>query len=395
MQRRLGNAWQLTGTERDQRAKTDPSQRKASRCSKEREHRALGDHLPHQPPLTGPEGRADGQLAISSSGAHQKKVGDVGAGDQQHREHDALQRIQRRARLADQLLADVDREAAEPARLREGLALRQPLHVAFDDHLHLPVELLDRGPRLQAGDHLAELVAAGLIRHLLRSEGERHVDPDIVGQTEVRGHHPDDPVGFAVDADVAPDERAIAAVAGLPQAVGQDHEVVGIRPGLVLGESPAEKRLALQGREERRRHHERAHLLRLTAVRQIRAAAGEERRILDGRRLCLAIDVVGDGNAGLWQPHQRIHVPDEDQPFGVRIRERAQQHLVEQAENGGVCADAQRQRQDGDEGEQRLLAQGPERVADVMHGRLDGKDTPGVALLLHGTRERIPALTGS
>jgi hypothetical protein len=153
-------------------------------------------------------------------------------------------------RLPDQLLTDIDREATEPAGAGEGLALREPLQVAFDDHLHLAVELIDRRARLQAGNHLAELVAARLIRHLLRGEREWHVDPDVVGQPEVRAHDADHTVGLAVHPDVAADHRAIAAEAGLPEAMRQDHEVIGIGPRLVLGEAPAEKRLALQGREK-------------------------------------------------------------------------------------------------------------------------------------------------
>ena len=67
-----------------------------------------------------------------------------------------------------------------------------------------------------------------------------------------------------------------------------------------------------------------------------------------------------------------VAVPDEDQPVGVRIRQRPEQRLVEQAEDRGVGADAQRERQDGDEREDRLLAERPEGEAEVLHGRLDG-----------------------
>ena len=41
--------------------------------------------------------------------------------------------------------------------------------------------------------------------------------------------------------------------------------------------------------------------------------------------------------------------PDVDQPIGVRIRQRPQQHGVDDAEHRGVGADAERQRQDRDE----------------------------------------------
>ena len=105
-----------------------------------------------------------------------------------------------------------------------------------------------------------------------------------------------------------------------------------------------------------------AQLLGLPLLRRgSRRAHREERRVLDRRRLRLAVDVVGNRHARLRQAHQRIGVPDEHQPVGVRVRQRPQQHLVEQAENRGVGADAERQRQDGDQREDRLLAERTER----------------------------------
>ena len=80
-----------------------------------------------------------------------------------------LEEVERRPQVADELLADRHGVAAEAARPRERLALRQPLEIAIDDRLHLRVDLLDRRARLQPRDHLAELVAAALIRHLLRA----------------------------------------------------------------------------------------------------------------------------------------------------------------------------------------------------------------------------------
>ena len=168
--------------------------------------------------------------------------------------------------------------------------------------------------------------------------------------------------------------RPVAAEARLPDAVGQDHVLVGVRLRLVLGEAAAEERLAPERGEERRRDRERPQLLRLAALGQVDAAAGEQRRVLDRGRLGLAIEVVGNRDAGLRQPHQRIGVPDEDQPVGVRIRQRPQERLVEQAEDRGVGADPERQGQDRDQGEDRLLAKRAEGVADVLHGCLDGKE---------------------
>ncbi|HEV2448303.1 MAG TPA: hypothetical protein VGS58_20365 [Candidatus Sulfopaludibacter sp.] len=42
---------------------------------------------------------------------------------------------------------------------------------------------------------------------------------------------------------------------------------------------------------------------------------------------------------------ERIGLPHHHQPLGMRIGKRAQEHAFHQAEDGGVCPDAQRQRQ--------------------------------------------------
>ena len=80
-----------------------------------RNHEPLGQHLAHDPPLPRAERRADRELAVAAGGAHQQQVGDVRAGDEQHEQDAALQHVQRRADIADQLVADRNGEAAELA----------------------------------------------------------------------------------------------------------------------------------------------------------------------------------------------------------------------------------------------------------------------------------------
>ena len=61
---------------------------------------------------------------------------------------------------------------------------------------------------------------------------------------------------------------------------------------------------------------------------------------------------------------------DRDQPVGVAVRQGAEQHAVDDAEDRAVGADAQRERERRDEREARRLAQGAEGVAQVgEHGR--------------------------
>ena len=52
--------------------------------------------------------------------------------------------------------------------------------------------------------------------------------------------------------------------------------------------------------------------------------------------------------------------------LGVRVRERVQQDVLDDAENGGCRADAQRQRQHRQRGEAGLVAQAAEAVAEVL-----------------------------
>jgi hypothetical protein len=132
-----------------------------------------------------------------------------------------------------------------------------------------------------------------------------------------------------------------------PQAVGEDDEPVGVRPRFVVRESTAEERAALQRREEGRRDGHRAQLFRIPPLVQVRRPPGEQRRILDRRRLGLAVDVVGDRDARLIEIDAAVAVPDEDEAVRVRIRQRTQQRLVEEREDRRVGADPERQSEDG------------------------------------------------
>ena len=160
-----------------------------------------------------------------------------------------------------------------------------------------------------------------------------------------------------------------------PHPVRQHRELVGARPGVRLAEAAADERLAAERREERRRDREPAQLLRLPVRGEADGAEREEGRVFDGLGLALPVQIVRNRHARLRQAHQRVAVPDEHEAVGGRVRQRAQQHLIQQAEDGGIGANPERQRQDGDEREDRLLAQRAQRVSDVLHGEwLDGLD---------------------
>ena len=52
---------------------------------------------------------------------------------------------------------------------------------------------------------------------------------------------------------------------------------------------------------------------------------------------------------------------------GVRVRQWSQQHRVDDAEDGGVCADAERESEDGDDCEARIFPEHAQRETNVLH----------------------------
>ena len=78
-------------------------------------------------------------------------------------------------------------------------------------------------------------------------------------------------------------------------------------------------------------------------------------------------------------------VGDRDDTLGIRIGERAQEHGVDDGEDGGIGADAERERRDRQQRERRLAAKGTPGVAEVLdeaiHSGLDGLASRSVGSL--------------
>ena len=85
---------------------------------------------------------------------------------------------------------------------------------------------------------------------------------------------------------------------------------------------------------------------------------------------------VGERREGGVLPHQ----VDVEDPLRLRHRQRTEQHRVDQAEDGRVRPDAERQRQDRDGGETRPLDQHSDRVAQVSGDRFNPGQSALVAI---------------
>src|SRR5258708_3818324 len=93
-------------------------------------------------------------------------------------------------------------------------------------------------------------------------------------------------------------------------------------------------------------------------------------------RPCLDVAQIGNGLAQTEFRKHGAHGPDADQASRVLIRQRTQQHRIDDAEDGGGSAYAQRESEHGDRGEAGRFAQAAHSVAYVLGHALKKRAPP-------------------
>ncbi len=88
-------------------------QQHSSNSAHQRQHDAFGQQLANQPQAAGTQGRADRNFSGPASRTSQKKVGNVGASDQQHKSHRHQQQQERRPDVTDQIVLHADQADAD------------------------------------------------------------------------------------------------------------------------------------------------------------------------------------------------------------------------------------------------------------------------------------------
>jgi hypothetical protein len=222
---------------------------------------------------------------------------------------------------------------------------------ARPDELQLGVEL----PRLDAGLHAADdlepVLVARLLLAVLRRKAERHVEREVLVELEAARRDTDDAVALVVDGDVLADDLGVAAEAVLPERVGEDDDVVLARRLLLGGEPAAEVRANAEELEEAGRDGADRHALGGPGAGQV---AG--RRRVDGRRLeplahLLHVEVLEHREHLVRVGVLLVDAAEIDEPLGLAVRQRAEEDAADDAEDRGVRADPDRERQhhDGEE----------------------------------------------
>ena len=195
-----------------------------------------------------------------------------------------------------------------------------------------------------------------------RSEGKKNVDG--LEDLEARGQNADDGVGARVEIDGLAEDFRGATEAPLPKAVTEKND--GCAAGAILF---GEERAADLGVDAE--HGEKAGGGHLDVQAFGFAGAGESDSAgTDGlhafERGGLVAPVaevfVGGADHG-----ERAFFGDQNEAGWVAKRKRAEEHAVYDAEDGGVRADAESERENGDRREARALCEEPEGEANVLH----------------------------
>ena len=166
-----------------------------------------------------------------------------------------------------------------------------------------------------------------------------------------------------VHRDHASDRGRIGTEPPAPEAVAEDDGLPAVGRVLGGGEVAADCRLHAEHPEEVRRDPHAADPFGFAVRDQRRDPRPDERHVLE--RVAALAPVEERRVADVAGRSGRAALADRDEPIGIRVRQRAEQHGVEDAEDRGVRADAERQRHERDGREAGRTPKQPRGVADV------------------------------
>ena len=255
-----------------QRRHCQPGDADTEEAAGDRKRQDFADELTRQPSSRGAEHDPRRDVAPAIDAAGQQQVRHVGAGDQQHRADRAQQQEQRLTRRAQQLGDERPDDRAE--------RLRHLRPVLPGQRLNRDVE---RGPRLFDRDarpqpaHRDHPEQIAIVQRLLSDRAlDRRPHLGIVGIGQPARHDADDGVRLVIEHHRPADDRRVAAVEPLPDAVPDDDDARRFEAMIVGAEGAAEGRGRTEDVEERIAYQSNLDLLRI-------AGAGDAGREVDRR----------------------------------------------------------------------------------------------------------------
>ena len=220
---------------------------------------------------------------------------------------------------------------------------------------------------------------------LLLCPRERHPKFCLKWKIKLGRRHANDRIALVVQFDLLSKDILAAYKVRLPKFVADHHHVAVPRLIFFFKKSPPEDGLHAQRRKKISRYRAPFHRLRLPHARQIKIAEAHGAHLFEGVILVAPVKIVSRRNNKLRNSRKtllRRRVPHRHEPPRISKRQRPEQHSIHHAEDRGIRADAESEREDGDGGEARILAQYAQAVTKIHEEVFDGWPAPDGAAVL-------------
>ena len=149
--------------------------------------------------------------------------------------------------------------------------------------------------------------------------------------------------------------------------MGEDDALGAARRVVLAVEDTADLGLRAKGLQRAVGHHQRLHAFRIARAGNRSGAVVPQPDLFERPVLVPVGHVERRPLVHQVRLHPRRLVPDADQPLGLVVRQRLQQDAVDDAEQGGVRADADAERQHRHGREQRRPEESPQRELERQH----------------------------
>jgi hypothetical protein len=170
--------------------------------------------------------------------------------------------------------------------------------------------------------------------------------PPLSGVVRARSEHADDHRLFHGEIQHLSDDRRIRSEDAPPVRVGEDHDRLCALAFVLPHEHPSELRARAEHLEEVRAHQTAGRSMGLTPPQHVERPVAEFHELIDGLRLRSVIGHFEEREARVLDARGGLRLAQVHDAIGLGIGQRAQQHSIDHAEDGGVGADAQTQGQD-------------------------------------------------
>ena len=349
----------------------------------EGEQSAFREELADEARTTGAESGAQSKFFFAFGGLREKEIREVHAGDEQHEADYAHEDATGERELGP--LVDAEGGLVERVELAGAARViaRIFLFESGGDGLHGGACLIDGDVGFEPADDGDPAHAAMILEclELTRDDVVAHAEgnPEYVWRSErddafeIGGSDADDGVRRGVQGDGLTDDVRVRAKTARPESVAEDGErvaadflaFVGIEEAAAIG-------LYAKNVEEIRADHGGLELLRLGLASPIeRKGEGDGGQAGKDRVLIAIVLVVGKGGGRKLEIDVGVDglgVASENfrEPSGFLDRKRVEEDGVDDGEDGGVGADAESERKNGDKGEARAFLEHTEAAAQVL-----------------------------